>query len=72
MADGRLDKDVFNSGHSCPTGSMAKQFQVTLSFNIQEFIVDIGKRSCSCNFRELVGIPCRHAIVALSYRKQNP
>lgn len=47
-------------------------FQVTHSYNTHEFIVDIAKRSCSCNFWELVGIPCRHAVAALSYRKQNP
>ncbi|KAI5397557.1 hypothetical protein KIW84_063394 [Lathyrus oleraceus] len=49
----------------------AEQFQVTHTFNTQEFIVDIAKRSCSCNFWELVGISCRHVIVALIYRKQN-
>jgi hypothetical protein len=36
------------------------------------FIVDIAKRSCSCNFWELVGIPCRHAVAALGYRQQKP
>ncbi|XP_050880746.1 uncharacterized protein LOC127084361 [Lathyrus oleraceus] len=68
----RLDNEVFNSGHWLPTWSIAETFQVTHSYNTHEFIVDIAKRSCSCNFWELVGIPCRHAVAALSYRKQNP
>ncbi|KAI5434457.1 hypothetical protein KIW84_021338 [Lathyrus oleraceus] len=68
----RLDNEVLNSGHWLPTWSIAETFQVTHSYNTHEFIVDIAKRSCSCNFWELVGIPCRHAVAALSYRKQNP
>ncbi|KAI5411121.1 hypothetical protein KIW84_056315 [Lathyrus oleraceus] len=68
----RLDNEVFNSGHWLPTWSIAETFQVTHSYNTHEFIVDIAKRSCSCNFWELVGIPCRHVVAALSYRKQNP
>ncbi|KAI5410498.1 hypothetical protein KIW84_055853 [Lathyrus oleraceus] len=68
----RLDNEVFRSGHWLPTWSIAETFQVTHSYNTHEFIVDIAKRLCSCNFWELVGIPCRHAVAALSYRKQNP
>lgn len=68
----RLDNKVFNSGHWLPTWSIAEKFQVTNSFNTQEFIIDVAKRSCSCNFWELVGIPCRHVVTASSYRKQNP
>ncbi|XP_058746238.1 uncharacterized protein LOC131619115 [Vicia villosa] len=68
----RLDKEVALSAHWLPTWAMNEQFQVTHSFNTQEFIVDISKRSCSCNFWELVGIPCRHAIAALGFRQQNP
>jgi hypothetical protein len=41
-------------------------------FGEAQFIVDTAKRTCSCGFWELVGIPCRHAVAALSYRKQNP
>ncbi|XP_058783089.1 uncharacterized protein LOC131657741 [Vicia villosa] len=68
----RLDNEVFHSGNWLPTWSMAETFQVTHTYNNHEFIVDISKRSCSCNFWELVGIPCRHAVAALSYRSQNP
>ncbi|XP_058741902.1 uncharacterized protein LOC131614317 [Vicia villosa] len=68
----RLDTEVFNSGHWLLTWSMDEKFQVTHSFNTQEFILDITKRTCSCNFWEQVGIPCRHDVAVLSYRKQNP
>ncbi|XP_058783990.1 uncharacterized protein LOC131658743 [Vicia villosa] len=68
----RLDNEVFHSGHWLPTWSVDEKFQVTHSFNNQEFIVDIANKSCSCNFWELVRIPCRHAVSALSYRKQTP
>ncbi|KAI5407731.1 hypothetical protein KIW84_053826 [Lathyrus oleraceus] len=66
-----LDNEVFNSGQWFPTWSIAEQFLVTHSFNPQELIVDIAKKSYCCNFWELVGIPCKHVVVALSYRKQN-
>lgn len=49
-----------------------KFFQVTHSYNTDKFIVDISKRSYTCNFWELVGIPCRYIITALGYRQQNP
>ncbi|XP_058781430.1 uncharacterized protein LOC131655613 [Vicia villosa] len=68
----RLDKEVMLSGHWLPTWAMDETFEVNHSYNGQKFVVDIAKRSCTCNFWELVGIPCRHAIAALSFRQQNP
>ncbi|CAK8568226.1 unnamed protein product [Lathyrus sativus] len=60
------------SGHWLPTWAMDENFQITHSYNKHEFIVDIAKRSCTCNFWELVGIPCRHVVAALGFRQQNP
>ncbi|XP_058749599.1 uncharacterized protein LOC131622543 [Vicia villosa] len=68
----RLDTEVAMSGHWLPTWAMDEKFQVTHSYNKQQFIVDITRKSCTCNFWELVGIPCRHAVAALSFRQQNP
>ncbi|WJX68578.1 hypothetical protein P8452_52932 [Trifolium repens] len=68
----RLDKEVYMSGQWCPTFCMKDEFQVAHAFNGHQFIVDVGKKTCSCNFWEFVGIPCRHAVVALGYRKQKP
>jgi hypothetical protein len=45
---------------------------VTHAYNGQQFIVDISKKSCTCNFWELVGIPCRHAVAALGYESHDP
>ncbi|RYQ95069.1 hypothetical protein Ahy_B08g090060 [Arachis hypogaea] len=35
-------------------------------------MVDIGKRTCSCRFRQLTGLPCRHACAALAYQNRKP
>jgi hypothetical protein len=68
----RLDKEIEFSAHWVPTWSIDEQYQVNHVFNGQGFIVDVGKRQCSCNFWELVGIPCRHAVAALGYKQMNP
>ncbi|XP_045827940.1 uncharacterized protein LOC123919931 isoform X1 [Trifolium pratense] len=68
----RLDKEVYMSGQWITTWSIDEEFQVAHQFNGQQFKVDIAKKTCSCNFWELIGIPCRHAVAALGYRKQNP
>ncbi|RHN59870.1 putative transcription factor interactor and regulator CCHC(Zn) family [Medicago truncatula] len=36
------------------------------------FIVDLDKRTCSCNFWDLVGIPCRHAVVSIGRALETP
>jgi hypothetical protein len=66
----RLDKEIANCG--TPHWSGGDVFQVEHISNQKSYIVDVGKRTCSCNFWELVGIPCRHAVAALGYRGQKP
>ncbi|XP_039682969.1 uncharacterized protein [Medicago truncatula] len=69
----RLDKEITLAAHWRSTWSgIGEQFQVMHTYNRQQFIVDIAKRSCSCNFWEIVGIPCRHVVAALGKRKQRP
>ncbi|KAI5398136.1 hypothetical protein KIW84_063796 [Lathyrus oleraceus] len=34
--------------------------------------VDLGKKTCSCCFWDLVGIPCRHAVPVMHYQNLNP
>jgi len=34
-------------------------------YSIEKFIIGINKQSCSCNFWRLVGIPCKHVVVAI-------
>ncbi|CAK8542579.1 unnamed protein product [Lathyrus sativus] len=48
----RLDNEVAMSGHWLPTWALDEKFQVTHSYNRQEFIVDIDKMSCKYNFWE--------------------
>lgn len=37
-----------------------------------KFVVDIDKKTCSYNFWELVGIPCRHAVAAIVMKGDDP
>ena len=67
----RLDNEVMFSGQWFPTWAMDEKIQVTHSYNRQEFIVDISKRSCTCNFWDLVGISYRHIVGALGFRQHN-
>src|SRR4051794_23475507 len=32
-----------------------------------QFVVDLGKKTCTCCIWDLVGIPCRHVVYALQY-----
>lgn len=64
----RLDKEVYISGQWTPCWSMNEEWEVKHSYNSQQFIVDVSKRTCTCIFWDLVGIPCRHVCATLSYR----
>ncbi|KAK2395024.1 hypothetical protein QL285_056790 [Trifolium repens] len=59
----RLEKEIVMAGTWHPTLSSAGEiWQVSHQYNGQQFIVDTLKKTCSCNFWELDGIPCRHAV----------
>jgi hypothetical protein len=68
----RLDKEIELCGNWEPHWSGDEIFQVEHIHNHSSFIVDISKRTCSCNFWDLIGIPCRHAVAALGYRSHDP
>ncbi|WVZ06649.1 hypothetical protein V8G54_019995 [Vigna mungo] len=68
----RLDKEIEKSGNWIPTWAGAEKFEVTHDFTMDKFIVDLSNKSCSCYSWDLIGIPCRHAIVAINYKVQNP
>ena len=36
------------------------------------FVIDLNTSECSCNFWQLVGIPCRHAISGMNARCDDP
>ncbi|XP_058756954.1 uncharacterized protein LOC131630180 [Vicia villosa] len=68
----RLDKETHFSGEWLPTWSSGDLWQVHHPYNGLQFVVDIGKKSCTCCFWDLVGIPCRHAVSALQYQNLDP
>jgi hypothetical protein len=68
----RLYKEVFMAGQLTLNWSIADEWQVTHHYGEHQFIVDTAKRTCPCGFWELIGIPCRQVVAALSYRKKNP
>ncbi len=72
MPQRRLEKEVSMTGYWQPTWVIDEEFQVAHQFNGQQFIVNTAKKTCTCNFWELVGIPCRHAVTAISYQGKEP
>ncbi|KAK2405578.1 hypothetical protein QL285_054800 [Trifolium repens] len=72
MPQRRLEKEVSMTGYWQATWVINDQFQIAHEYNGQQFIVNLGKKSCSCNFWDLVGIPCRHAVAAICLSGKNP
>ncbi|XP_057440306.1 uncharacterized protein LOC130732221 [Lotus japonicus] len=68
----RLDREINYSGRWVATWVAQGLFQVEHAGFEDQFIVDIEKQTCTCNFWELNGIPCRHAVSCLSDRGLNP
>ncbi|XP_045805909.1 uncharacterized protein LOC123898916 [Trifolium pratense] len=68
----RLNREVELSAGWCSHLSSETEFQVEHHQHASSFIVNLDKRTCTCNFWELVGIPCRHAISAMGFSNQNP
>ena len=72
MPQRRLEKEVSMTGYWQATWVINEEFQIAHEYNGQQFIVNIGKKSCTCNFWDLVGIPCRHAVTAICLSGKNP
>ncbi|KAI5398069.1 hypothetical protein KIW84_063755 [Lathyrus oleraceus] len=68
----RLGKEVEHAGNWIPNWSGDTLWQVEHTHIRNSFIVDTSKKTCTCNFWELVDIPCRHVFVALGFRNQSP
>jgi hypothetical protein len=58
------------AGNWGPILTAATTYQVAHNYNGQQFVVDTAKKTCTCNFWELVGIPCRHVVAALGLVEQ--
>ncbi|XP_014521871.1 uncharacterized protein LOC106778429 [Vigna radiata var. radiata] len=68
----RLDKEIEKSGNWLPVWAARSQFEVTRGFTMDKFVVDLSNHTCSCYFRDLVGIPCKHVVAAIHYKLENP
>jgi len=68
----RLHREIELSGEWISTWRDGDEFEVSGMYGGFQYIVDLGKRQCTCNFWELVGIPCRHAICAMGRRSLIP
>ncbi|KAF2543672.1 hypothetical protein F2Q68_00031683 [Brassica cretica] len=49
-------------------GFLLNKFEVTHKPTKYGFVVDLEKRTCSCLEFQMLGLPCRHAIAAASFR----
>lgn len=58
----RLNRETEYNGNWFATSSTGSVFEVSHNLSTKKFIVDIDKKTCICNFWNLVSIPCRHGI----------
>jgi hypothetical protein len=72
MPSKRLNIEIEKVGNWVATWGICEEFEVQLIGGGQRFTVNMGKRICSYNFWELIGIPCKHVVVAMGKRGQNP
>lgn len=66
----RLNKEDLMNDHWAPTFPINEEWKVKHSFNVQQFIIDVIKSTCTCRFWDLIGIPCRHACKNWAIEKQ--
>lgn len=64
----RLDREIEKSASWLPTYAARLTFQMTHVIFTSSFVIDLVKQTCSRNFWDLVGIPCRH-VVSLIHKK---
>ncbi|KAK7361174.1 hypothetical protein VNO77_03220 [Canavalia gladiata] len=68
----RLDREVEMSGNWLATWAGELRFEVSHIIHKEKFIVNLSSNSCTCNFWGLVGIPCRYAVAAITYKGDDP
>ncbi|XP_043710530.1 uncharacterized protein LOC122659491 [Telopea speciosissima] len=56
------------SRHCHVYASSPYEFEVAENF-VRKFVVDL-KKSCTCRVWECIGVPCKHAAAAISYKRQ--
>jgi len=68
----RLDREVEKSGNWFAIWTGDGMFEVIQGFKMEKFIVDFTNHTYSFYFWNLVGIPCRHVVVDINYRVEQP
>ncbi|XP_028771738.1 uncharacterized protein LOC114728961 [Neltuma alba] len=66
----RLDKEVEESRKWMPRWAGDDKFEV--QYNTQRFIVDLKEKTCECRWWQLSGIPCRHAVICIYEKREDP
>ncbi|XP_024164163.1 uncharacterized protein LOC112171170 [Rosa chinensis] len=67
-----LEKNKERSASDCiPYGFGSPQIEVQ-SCGGSRYVVDLTRRTCACRRWDLTGIPCKHAISAIHFMRQNP
>ena len=67
----RLAGEIEHSENWFAIQSSEYVFEITHTLFTNKFIVDLARHTCSCNFWDLIGIPCRHAISTLTTKWPN-
>lgn len=67
----RLDREIEKSVSWKTTYAGRLTSQVTHVLFTDSFVVDLEKHTCSCNYWDLVDIPCRHGVAAIHRKVYN-
>lgn len=68
----RLEHEIEMVRYWVATRCGEDKYEVKHIVSQDQFVVNLAEHTCSCNFWELVGIPCRHAVAAISHSSQRP
>lgn len=68
----RLNKEVHYTSNWFALCATRRISEVTDSLFKHKFVVDLDKKNYTCNYWDLVGIPCRHAISTIASNKEKP
>lgn len=68
----RLDREIELSLNLNLDYYFHKILEVTHALNGHKFVVNLHDNSCTCNLWGIVGIHCRHAVLALQYASHKP
>lgn len=68
----RLEHEIEMVRYWVATRCGEDKYEVKHMVSQDQFVVNLAEHTCSCNFWELVGIPCRHAVAAISHSSQRP